>query len=58
LLPRCTPEDASATNQPCWHLELDPVTCPNSDHLMLEVEGQAMLRSDAHVIASCVIEPT
>jgi hypothetical protein len=58
VLPRCTPEDGSATNQPCWRLAIDPASCPNSSlHLMLKVEGQAMLPSDAHVIASCVIEP-
>jgi len=40
VLPRCIPEDPSAGNQPCWHLVTDPVSCPNSDHPSLTIEGQ------------------
>ncbi len=57
VLPRCTPEDSSATNQPCWHLATDPANCPNGDHFSLKIEGQMTLPSDAHVIANCAIQP-
>ncbi len=57
VLPRCTPENSSAGNQPCWHLVTDPMSCPNSDHFLLKIEGQATLPSDAHVLASCSTEP-
>jgi hypothetical protein len=61
LLPRCTPEDASATNKPCWHLELDTMKCPNSDHLALKIEGQddrSLVSADTHIVANCVTEVT
>ncbi|HEX7838789.1 MAG TPA: hypothetical protein VF469_15035 [Kofleriaceae bacterium] len=57
ILPLCTPQDATATNQPCWHLTTDPANCPRSDHLKLAVEGVAVLRRNAHVIVSCTIVP-
>jgi hypothetical protein len=57
VLPRCAPEDSSAGNQPCWHLVTDPVSCPKSDHLSLKIEGQMTLPSDAHILASCAVEP-
>jgi len=55
-LPKCTPEDSSATNPPCWHFATDAANCPNSDHITLKIEGQGMLVGDAHVIASCPTE--
>lgn len=58
ILPRCTPEDASATNQPCWHLNTDATSCPNSDHFVLKIEGQDTLPKDAHILANCVTEVT
>ena len=58
IMPKCTPENASATNQPCWHLDVDPVNCKANDHFTLKVEGQASLPSDTHVIANCVTEVT
>jgi hypothetical protein len=57
-LARCTPEDSSASNPPCWRLATDAMTCPNSDHVGLKVEGLATLPGDAHVIASCSVNPT
>jgi len=56
-LPRCNPEDASATNQPCWRLVTDAAACPNSEHFLLKVEGQETLFLDAHVVASCFTTP-
>lgn len=63
LMPPC---NATATNTPCWHLVpdmLDATTgeykqCPNSDHLMLTIEGKDALPTDTHVIANCVTEVT
>ena len=64
-LPLCTPEDATATNQPCWHLIVDEANCQQldlpknlRDHLALKIEGLADLPSTGHVIASCTIVPT
>jgi hypothetical protein len=57
VLPKCTPESALATNQPCWHLTTDPATCPNSDHIMVKIEGKGMLSSRTHVIANCTTAP-
>jgi hypothetical protein len=56
-LPRCTPEDATATNPPCWHIVIDGASCPNRDHLKIVVEGLNTLPASAHVIASCTIVP-
>jgi hypothetical protein len=71
IMPRCTPEDGTATNQPCWHLLNDPAGCPcsaalnpdggcptNSEHYTLKVEGKDTLAKDTHVIANCVTEVT
>jgi hypothetical protein len=70
IMPRCTPEDATATNQPCWHLVSDPAACPcsrpeqggvcptNSEHYTLKIEGKDTLAKDTHVIANCVTEVT
>jgi hypothetical protein len=52
----CTPQDATATNPPCWHFVEDAVQCAVSpDHLRLVVEGQAKLAADAHILARCQI---
>ena len=56
VLPICTPEDATASNLPCWHIATDAASCPDSDHVRLTIEGQAMLPSAARVLASCVID--
>lgn len=62
IMPRCTPENAMATNQPCWHLVPDPMNCkvndPTSLHLSLKIEGKDMLAKDTHIIANCVTEVT
>jgi len=58
VLPACNAPDATATNQPCWHLPIDAVKCPNSDHLLLKIEGQDSLAQDTHIIANCVTEVT
>ena len=58
VLPRCTPEDALATNQPCWHLATDAASCPNSDHLMLKIEGLGSLPRNTHVVADCTTAAT
>jgi hypothetical protein len=55
-LPRCSPEDATATNQPCWHLSTDAARCPKRDHLTLKIEGQATLARTVHIVASCVTD--
>ncbi|HEX7838790.1 MAG TPA: hypothetical protein VF469_15040 [Kofleriaceae bacterium] len=57
-LPRCTPEDATATNPPCWHISADVASCPRSDHLKIVIEGLNTLPASAHVIASCTVQPT
>jgi hypothetical protein len=57
ILPACTPDNASATNQPCWHLATDPRKCVASDHLLLTIEGQDSLSQDTHILANCVTEP-
>jgi hypothetical protein len=57
ILPLCTPENASATNQPCWHLTVDQMACPTAaDHIVLKIEGQDTLPKDAHIRANCVTE--
>jgi hypothetical protein len=56
ILPKCTPEDATATNQPCWHLVTDAMSCPTSDNFKLVFEGEDMLAQDTHVISNCVTE--
>jgi hypothetical protein len=56
-LPRCTPEDATASNKPCWHLGSDPALCIERDHLMLRIEGLDALPTRGHLIASCRVEP-
>ena len=70
IMPRCTPEDSTATNQPCWHLVSDPAACPcsvpeqggvcatNAEHYTLKIEGKDSLAKDTHVIANCVTEVT
>lgn len=61
LMPKCTPEDASATNQPCWHISTDLANCPNADHFTLKIEkdkANPPLPTDTHVIANCVTEVT
>jgi hypothetical protein len=55
-LPRCAPQDAAATNQPCWHLAVDAATCPSNDHVKLVIEGMSMLPAVAHVVASCSVQ--
>lgn len=59
ILPKCTPEDSTATNQPCWHLADDPTNCSQTpDKKTLKIEGQDTLPSDTHVIANCVTQVT
>ena len=59
ILPKCTPEDSTATNQPCWHLADDPTNCSTTPtHKTLKIEGQATLPTETHVIANCVTEVT
>jgi hypothetical protein len=62
ILPRCTPEDASATNKPCWHLvSADPAKCTKFDHLELKIErtaeDEASLANDTRIRANCVTVP-
>ncbi len=54
-LPRCTPDDATATNLPCWRLATDPATCVRGDHVLIKIEGAGMLPASAHVTANCTI---
>jgi hypothetical protein len=54
-LPRCTSDDASATNQPCWHLAADAMKCPRGDHLTPVIEGADALPSDHYILASCAL---
>jgi hypothetical protein len=54
-LPRCAPEDGTATNPPCWRLAADPMTCARGDHTRLEIEGMATLPATAHVLATCPV---
>lgn len=61
IMPKCTPENGSATNKPCWHLNEDPTMCANENNpkgYTLKVEGQDTLPSDTHVVANCVTEVT
>jgi hypothetical protein len=55
VLPRC---DATASNPPCWHIVADEARCsaPEFGHLLLQIEGQALLNTDTHVLANCVTE--
>jgi hypothetical protein len=57
-LARCSPDDATARNKPCWRLVTDAASCPAGDHVLVKVEGDDQLASDARIRASCVIEPT
>jgi hypothetical protein len=56
-LPRCSTDDATAGNRPCWHIALDAASCPAGDHLGVKIEGLDTLSATAHVIASCTIVP-
>ena len=67
VMPKCTPESAAATNQPCWHIAVDTAKCPTDptnpllhpDNLALEIEGQNILKmisNDLHVKANCVTQ--
>ncbi|HET9623223.1 MAG TPA: hypothetical protein VFP84_17740 [Kofleriaceae bacterium] len=50
--------DATATNRPCWHLVEDAQACAfTPTFLRLQVEGQDQLAADAHLLASCLIDP-
>jgi hypothetical protein len=53
-LPRCSPEDATANNAPCWRLAFDPVGCPSGDHALLTVVGE--LPDGARLRGSCAVE--
>jgi hypothetical protein len=55
-LPRCTPDDATATNAPCWRIAVAPESCPSGDNLELRVEGLALLPARGHVIAKCSVK--
>jgi len=55
VLPRCTPEDSTASNAPCWHFVEDAASCPSVDHLRVVVEGAAALEPSAHLIVHCRI---
>jgi hypothetical protein len=59
IMPHCNPEDGSGTQEPCWHLLLDPANCPKNDMLSLKIEHEDALRAsnmNAHVLANCVTE--
>jgi hypothetical protein len=56
-LPRCSPDDATAKNAPCWRLAFDPVGCPSGDHALLAVVGDDKLPDGARLRASCAVEP-
>ncbi len=63
VLPLCTPEDATASNTPCWHLTVDQMACPKTaDHIVLKIEDNPdpdpakKLPKDAHIRADCVTE--
>jgi hypothetical protein len=58
ILPKCTPEDDTATNQPCWHLVTDAMSCPTSDNFKLVFEGEDLLAQDTNIISNCVTEVT
>lgn len=55
VLPRCTPEDSTASNAPCWHLVEDAATCPSVDHLRVVIEKSEQLQADAHLVTHCRI---
>lgn len=57
-LPRCTPDDGTARNAPCWRLASDPASCPLGGHMRLTVEGADRLAGDARVELSCTVEAT
>jgi hypothetical protein len=42
---------------PCRRLATDTTRCPRGDHVVVKIEGLATLPGDAHVIASCSVEP-
>jgi len=52
ILPACPAAGAGA--DPCWHLVVDTMNCPNSDHFVLKIEHQDQLSMDAHILANCV----
>jgi hypothetical protein len=56
-VPACNRDDASATNQPCWHLAADAASCPKADHMLLRIEGLSALAGDGYVTASCALVP-
>ena len=55
VLPRC---DATASNQPCWHIVADATKCSSEEfeHHLLQIEGQNQLQVDTHIVANCVVE--
>lgn len=54
-LPRCTPEDSTASNAPCWHLVEDDTTCPSADHRRVVIEKSEQLAADTHLVTHCRI---
>jgi hypothetical protein len=58
ILARCPDNGGAAGDPPCWHLLLDAMSCPNSDHFTLKVERQDKLPSETHIVANCVTEVT
>jgi hypothetical protein len=58
VLPACNNVEmpASSTNKPCWSIQTDVMTCPQSPSLRLVVERAEAPDAATHVIASCVSE--
>ena len=54
ILPACPAAGPGA--DPCWHIITDAANCPNSQHLVLKIEHQDALSTDAHILANCVTE--
>jgi hypothetical protein len=58
VLPQCNNSMApqSATNKPCWSIQVDTVNCGGTGSLSLVVERTEAPPADVHVIADCVSE--
>ena len=53
VLPQCDHPDMTATNKPCWAIEMDPM-CSTTSHLTLKVERAQAAVDSTHVVSYCV----
>ncbi len=56
IIPACSAVPPPADERPCWHIEIDPTTCPSTDtQAMLKVERHDYPPTGTHVQVRCRI---